>query len=61
MAAGATGRPEEGGALAHGAVVAREVGIPAVVQVRDATSLLRSGDTLVLDGQGGTVTVIAWG
>jgi pyruvate,water dikinase len=49
---------EEGGMLAHGAVVARECGIPAVSQVREASRVIRTGDTLVVDGAAGTVTVI---
>lgn len=47
---------EMGGANSHGAVVAREYGIPAVVGVPGATDLLRSGDTITVDGAAGTVT-----
>jgi pyruvate,water dikinase len=47
---------EMGGANSHGAVVAREYGIPAVVGVPGATELLRSGDTITIDGAAGTVT-----
>jgi len=46
-----------GGLLSHGAVVAREYGIPAVVGVHGATDRIRSGDTIHLDGSKGTVTI----
>ena len=47
---------EMGGANSHGAVVAREYGIPAVVGVADATSLLRTGQRITVDGGAGLVT-----
>ncbi|WP_120522616.1 PEP/pyruvate-binding domain-containing protein [Arthrobacter celericrescens] len=47
---------EMGGANSHGAVVAREYGIPAVVGVPDATNRIRSGQTITVDGASGTVT-----
>lgn len=47
---------EAGGILSHGAIVARELGIPALVGVADATRRLRDGERLVLDGSAGTVT-----
>jgi phosphohistidine swiveling domain-containing protein len=46
---------EMGGPNSHGAVVAREYGIPAVVGVADATSLLRTGQEVTVDGGAGTV------
>jgi pyruvate,water dikinase len=46
---------ERGGILSHGAVVARELGIPAVVGVRDATRRFASGETLLVDGDSGEV------
>jgi rifampicin phosphotransferase len=48
---------EMGGAMSHGAVVAREYGIPAVVGVPDATDRIRPGDILTVDGSAGTVVV----
>ena len=45
---------ECGGALSHGAVVAREMGIPAVV-LPDATSLLTDGTVVTVDGHHGRV------
>jgi pyruvate,water dikinase len=50
---------EIGGLLSHGAVVARELGVPCVVDVRGATRRFRTGDRLVVDGSAGTVEVEA--
>jgi rifampicin phosphotransferase len=47
---------EMGGPNSHGAVVAREYGIPAVVGVADATTRLRTGQLITVDGGAGTVT-----
>jgi pyruvate,water dikinase len=46
---------EMGGVISHGAVVAREYGIPAVVGVPDATTRLRTGQIVTVDGAAGTV------
>jgi len=46
---------EVGGTLCHAAVVARELGIPAVVGVRGALALLAPGDLVEVDGDRGTV------
>jgi phosphoenolpyruvate synthase/pyruvate phosphate dikinase len=46
---------EMGGMTSHGAVVAREYGIPAVVGVPGATARLTSGQRVVVDGSAGTV------
>ncbi len=48
---------EMGGANSHGAVVAREYGIPAVVGVAGATERIASGDRISVDGAAGTVTL----
>jgi len=48
---------ETGGLLSHAATVAREFGIPAVVAVKGATSLIRSGQMVTVDGAAGTVTL----
>ena len=47
-----------GSAISHGAVVAREYGLPAVVNLRDATRRLRTGQRVRLDGNLGTVTLL---
>jgi len=49
---------EVGGSLSHGAVVAREVGIPAVLGVPKATEWIETGQILRLDGSKGTVEVV---
>jgi pyruvate,water dikinase len=46
-----------GGMLSHGAVVAREFGIPAVVATTNATSVIPDGATVTVDGTNGVVTV----
>jgi pyruvate,water dikinase len=46
-----------GGPISHGAIVARELGIPCVVATGDGTRRLRDGDQVIVDGQAGTVTV----
>ena len=46
-----------GSAVSHGAVVAREYGLPAVVNLRVATSHFRTGDVVTLDGDRGTLTL----
>jgi pyruvate,water dikinase len=48
---------EMGGANSHGAVVAREYGIPAVVGLPDATSRITTGQQVTVDGTLGTVTL----
>ncbi|MFJ8010049.1 phosphoenolpyruvate synthase [Streptomyces fagopyri] len=50
---------ERGSPLTHVAVVARELGIPTVVQVRNVTTEIRGGTRLRVDGAAGTVTVLA--
>ena len=47
-----------GAPLSHAAIVARELGIPAVVGCRNATMRLRTGDLVRVDGTAGTVEVL---
>ena len=47
-----------GAPLSHAAIVARELGIPAVVGCGDATLRLRTGDRVRVDGGRGTVEVL---
>lgn len=47
-----------GGAASHGAVVARELGIPCVIGTGDGTRVLRDGQRVRVDGGSGIVTVI---
>ncbi len=46
-----------GGMLIHGAIIARELGIPCVNGVARATGMLRDGDLVTVDGHLGIVTV----
>ncbi len=46
---------EKGSLLSHTAIVGRELGIPVVVALKDATSIFKNGDILKLDGSMGTV------
>ena len=48
---------EMGGSMSHGAVVAREYGLPAVVGVPDATTRISTGDWVTVDGAAGSVVV----
>lgn len=47
-----------GGALAHGSIVAREYGIPAVMGTGVATQRIESGQRIQIDGDAGTVTLL---
>lgn len=46
-----------GGMLIHGAIIAREYGIPCVTGIDNATEVIETGMTLVVDGYTGTVTI----
>ena len=49
---------EMGGPNSHGAVVAREYGIPAVVGVPNATDRISTGQRITVDGSAGTVSLV---
>jgi phosphohistidine swiveling domain-containing protein len=49
---------EVGGLLSHAAVIGREYGIPAVLNVPGATQILKTGQRVRLDGREGTVTIM---
>jgi pyruvate,water dikinase len=49
---------EIGGMVTHGSVVAREYGIPAVVGVHEATTRLRDGQRVRVDGNSGRVMLL---
>jgi pyruvate,water dikinase len=48
---------ERGGMLSHGAIIAREFGIPSVVGVADATRIVTEGDRVHVDGNQGVVRI----
>jgi rifampicin phosphotransferase len=49
---------EIGGMITHGSVVAREYGIPAVVGVHEATTRIKTGQWIRVDGNRGHVTIL---
>jgi len=49
---------EYGSLLSHAAIVVREMGIPAVVSVKNLLSTVKTGDLLELDGEKGVVKII---
>ncbi|MCF8069679.1 MAG: hypothetical protein K9L30_13960 [Desulfobacterales bacterium] len=48
---------KRGGMLIHGAIIAREYGIPCVTGVSDVTKYIKTGDTVTVDGYLGIVTL----
>jgi pyruvate,water dikinase len=46
-----------GGMLIHGAIIAREYGIPCVTGIEKATQLIKNGSSVVVDGYLGIVTI----
>jgi pyruvate,water dikinase len=49
---------ETGGVLSHAAVIAREYGVPAVLAVPEATTIIPDGQMVVLDGNRGEVRIL---
>ncbi|CAD5927853.1 Putative phosphoenolpyruvate synthase [Planktothrix tepida] len=49
---------EVGGQLSHGAIIAREYGIPAVMNIQGATTSLKDGQRVRVDGYQGTVEIL---
>jgi pyruvate,water dikinase len=47
-----------GGIMSHAAIVSREYGLPAVVGTGNATSRIKTGDRVRVDGDRGTVTIL---
>jgi pyruvate,water dikinase len=47
-----------GGRLSHGAIIAREYDIPAVMDVHGATQILKDGQRVRIDGQSGRVEIL---
>ncbi len=47
----------EGGQTSHSVIMARAMGIPAVVGLHDATQKIKSGDRIIIDGYHGTVVI----
>jgi pyruvate,water dikinase len=51
---------EVGGLMTHGAVIAREYGLPAVVGVEQATRLIRDGQRIRVNGTDGYIEILPW-
>lgn len=49
---------EEGDTMSHAAIMARELGLPAVIGAREATRQIRDGDRVLVDPAAGRVTVL---
>ena len=49
---------EKGNTLSHASIIARELKIPCIVQIENATHLLNTGDTITLDPKTGQVHII---
>jgi pyruvate,water dikinase len=49
---------DPGGSVSHGAVIAREYGLPCAVNTRQATKFLKTGNRVRLDGGTNNVTLI---
>jgi pyruvate,water dikinase len=47
-----------GGIMAHGSIVAREYGIPAVMGTGNGTQRIQTGQMITVDGDAGTVTLL---
>jgi pyruvate,water dikinase len=50
---------DQGGLLSHGSIVAREYGIPAVVNVGPATEIIKTGQMIEVDGDRGIVRILS--
>ncbi|MEM7011984.1 MAG: PEP-utilizing enzyme, partial [Verrucomicrobiota bacterium] len=49
---------ERGSLLSHSAIVAREMGIPAIVSIQSITKILEDGQEVEMDGETGTIRVL---
>jgi pyruvate,water dikinase len=48
-----------GAVMSHGAILAREMGVPCVINTRVGTQVVHTGDTVRVDGDAGNVTILA--
>lgn len=49
---------EKGSILSHTAIIGRELGIPTIVGVKNATHVLKTGDRVKMDGQTGKISIV---
>ena len=52
---------EVGGLLSHAAVIGREYGIPAILNLIDATKIIKDGDRIKINGKTGEVEILEEG
>ncbi len=50
---------EKGSVLSHSAIIGRELGIPTIVGVADATKIIKDGSLIEMNGQAGTVKILS--
>ena len=50
---------EVGGLITHGAVIAREYGLPAVVSVQDVTKIIKDGQKIRVNGTEGYIEILS--
>lgn len=48
-----------GGVMSHGAIVARELGVPCVINTTNGTRRIKTGDVIRIDGDAGTVQILS--
>ena len=49
---------EVGGILCHTAIIAREIGVPGIVNIENITNILKDGDRVVVNGKEGIINVL---
>ena len=49
---------EKGSILSHTAIIGRELGIPTIVGVKNATNVLCTGDEIEMDGESGQIRIL---
>ena len=49
---------ERGSMLSHSAIVARELQLPCIVSIKNVTSLLKTGDTVEMNGSTGSINIL---
>jgi pyruvate,water dikinase len=50
---------ERGGLLSHSAIVAREMGVPTIVSIKNLTQILKNGMQVKINGEKGTIEIIS--
>ena len=50
---------EVGGILCHTAIIAREIGVPGIVNIENITNILEDGDRITVNGEAGEINVLS--